>query len=162
MLTGRNNAYKLFSFYTIKGEYGVEAYGWVFLPDNFIIPSGLSFRSIADFPDNKDYRYCRTTQDYTEHLGNIYTVKEWQKMEEAGAVFLKEDGYAHRGGPEGREHRDSYGCYWLKNNCAIELDFDITDEYSPITRHLQCYIHNGDGYGGYYYAYSLRPVYFVK
>ena len=50
--------------------------GWVFLPDDWAVPEGLSFVS-----------------EYNEdNIPNQYTADEWTTMEAAGAVFLPEAG----------------------------------------------------------------------
>lgn len=65
----RPNAANLISIAKVNGMQGL-----VILPDGWVLPQGVSFK-----PGLKDY-YSLSE--------NIYTVAEWTKMEEAGAVFL--------------------------------------------------------------------------
>lgn len=51
--------------------------GLIIIPDDFEVPSGLSFTGNKYYPDSYNY----------------YTVQEWAKMEVAGAVFLPVTGY---------------------------------------------------------------------
>lgn len=53
-------------------------YGYVILPDNWVLPQGLHF---TPCPDNWS--------------SNIYSVSEWTTMEDNGAVFLPCTGYRH-------------------------------------------------------------------
>ncbi|MBR1786161.1 MAG: hypothetical protein IJ756_03245, partial [Paludibacteraceae bacterium] len=62
----RTNASKLRSQATVNG-----VYGYIFLPDNWSLPSGMSFTADAD-----------------DYATNNYSTTNWSKMESAGAVFL--------------------------------------------------------------------------
>jgi hypothetical protein len=87
----RKNAKQLYSKGSIDGVRGM-----IVLPDNWVLPEGLHFTAA---PDN-------LTMDLDI---NIYTRAQWQKMEEAGAVFLC---------PTGRRdglnigYLVEYGGYW--------------------------------------------------
>ena len=67
-------------------------YGYVILPDNWILPHGLHF---TPCPDNWS--------------SNIYSVSEWKTMEDAGAVFLPCTGYRH---VKEVRNAESIGGYW--------------------------------------------------
>ena len=66
-----------------KKKYGratvADKYGYVIVPDNWMVPDGLIF--------NSDTRY-QWGWDY-----NIYTAEQWEVMKESGAVFLPVAGY---------------------------------------------------------------------
>ena len=87
----RKNAKQLYSKGSIDGVRGM-----IVLPDDWVLPEGLHFTAA---PDN-------LTMDLDI---NIYTRAQWQKMEEAGAVFLC---------PTGRRdglnigYLVEYGGYW--------------------------------------------------
>ena len=93
----RDNADKLYSKGSVDGLRGM-----IVLPDNWVLPEGLQFTAQ---PTN-----------LTMNLDiNIYTLAEWQRMEDAGAVFFC---------PTGRRdgtiigHLDHYGCYWSGSRTA--------------------------------------------
>ena len=65
LLEGRANAAELRGFATLQ-----DMHGYVFLPDNWQTPEGLSFTA----GDTWDV--------------NVYDEEQWQPMEQAGAVFL--------------------------------------------------------------------------
>ena len=93
----RDNADKLYS----KGS--VDALrGMIVLPDNWVLPEGLQFTA-------------QPTNLTMELDINKYSREEWQRMEDAGAVFFC---------PTGRRdgtiigHLDHYGCYWSGSRTA--------------------------------------------
>lgn len=55
---------------TVNGVYGL-----VILPDDWTLPTGLSFSSSSNF------------------TSNVYELRDWDKMEKAGAIFLPVAGY---------------------------------------------------------------------
>lgn len=67
----RDNADQLIGTATVN-----NVVGYVLLPDDFMLPSGGYFQSGANDWDN-----------------NIYSISQWQDMENAGAVFLPAGGY---------------------------------------------------------------------
>ena len=96
----RVNADKLYSKGSVDGLRGM-----IVLPDNWVLPEGLQFTAQ---PTN-----------LTMNLDiNKYTPAEWQRMEEAGAVFFC---------PTGRRdgtiigHLDHYGCYWSGSRTADKV-----------------------------------------
>ena len=141
----RPNAEQLFSFATVNDVQGV-----IILPDDWITPEGLSFvpstaqglswRSDAGFFKNDD-------GDCFSH--NIYSYAEWEKMENAGAVFFPAAGNRY-----GKRVRDAGGDgnYWLASSCklasgygACYIDFPPNSLYP--NRHNQRF-----------YGLSVRPV----
>ena len=93
----RKNAKQLYSKGSIDGVRGM-----IVLPDDWLLPEGLHFTAA---PDN-------LTMDLDI---NIYTRAQWQKMEEAGAVFLC---------PTGRRdglkigYLVEYGGYWSSSRAG--------------------------------------------
>lgn len=67
---GRSNADNLWGLATVNG-----VHGFIFLPDNWTTPSGLSFTA-----KTKNWR------------SNQYSLDDWSQMETAGAVFLPAEG----------------------------------------------------------------------
>lgn len=65
LFTGRSDAYNKYGAAIVNGVAGI-----VVLPDNWVLPSGLSFKHSFDYSQN------------------TYDNASWSKMEEAGAVFL--------------------------------------------------------------------------
>ena len=66
--------------------------GLIIIPDDFVVPEGLSFTGNKYYPDSYNY----------------YTVQEWARMEVAGAVFLPVTGYRSGTTRSGA----SEGYYW--------------------------------------------------
>lgn len=64
LFTGRSDAYNKYGAAIVNGVAGI-----VVLPDNWVLPSGLSFKHSFDYSQN------------------TYDNASWSKMEEAGAVF---------------------------------------------------------------------------
>ena len=85
LLSGRTNANNLIGVARINLNADGSRYanGIVFLPDYWICPAGITFKS--------GYSY-----DYVNY--QIFTLSDWQKLEAAGAVFLPASGY--RGGSD--------------------------------------------------------------
>ena len=65
LFTGRSDAYNKYGAAIVNGVAGI-----VVLPDDWVMPSGLSFKHSFDYSQN------------------TYDNASWSKMEEAGAVFL--------------------------------------------------------------------------
>lgn len=75
---------------TVNGKPGL-----IILPDNFVLPEGLSFiGNHAHFEDNK------------------YSSAEWAQMSAAGAVFLPADGYGYNNGSYKTDNVNLQGNYW--------------------------------------------------
>ena len=67
----RTNAASKYSFATLNGSRGM-----VILPDDWTLPSGLSFTAKA-----------------TDYTTNTYSANQWERMEANGAVFLMQTAY---------------------------------------------------------------------
>lgn len=78
LIKGRENASKKYGVAEVAGVGGV-----ILLPDDWVLPKGLSFNSGVASEDGK--QYYRTK--------NIISSGDWQKMESAGAVFFPASGY---------------------------------------------------------------------
>lgn len=61
--------------------------GSILLPDNWVLPEGLTFQAGVATEQNS-YSYSEV---------NNYTLKQWMKMEDAGALFLPAGGYMEKG-----------------------------------------------------------------
>ena len=102
LYSGRTNAANLRSQATVN-----NVHGCIFLPDNWSLPSGVSF-----------------TADANNWTSNTYFASDWVKLEQAGAVFLPAAGYR-----DGTFVYDvgSGGSYWSSTpddtSYAYGLDF---------------------------------------
>lgn len=110
---------------TVLGSFGL-----LLLPDNWVLPEGLEEIK----PNALNYNT------------NIYGASDWEKMENAGAVFLPSAGYR-----EGRiiKSPTSEGVYWSSNYNNADRAWDIRFSSSY-------YYLNDNRYR--YYGYSIRLV----
>lgn len=86
---GRSNAENLFAMGSVNGQNGI-----IVLPDNWTLPSGLTFvPSIlkGSVWNEMNARYVNENSDNFSH--NTYTASQWYKMEENGAVFVPAGGF---------------------------------------------------------------------
>ncbi len=101
---GRTNASSLYGAASINGINGV-----ILLPDNWILPSGLTFN--AGMATSGSYNSV-----------NTYSLSEWQQLEANGAVFLPASGYRY-----GKSfYQEDNGTYWSSSPCsrgAYNCDF---------------------------------------
>ena len=118
ILFGRTNASNLRAEGTVNGVHGL-----ILLPDNWTLPEGLTF--LPGYIGN---------EEYTE---NVYSLAQWETMEDAGAVFL----------PHAGSRTGGYGNMW---NGSVEATFvnDETGFYSWVDN-VQIY--------GYYWSSTLHP-----
>lgn len=95
--SNRANADQLCGVACVNGNNGL-----ILLPDNWILPSGLTFNpGFSDMPS--------TSAKFAEH--NNYTVEQWRQLESAGAVFLPVAGY--REGKKYDSDNKNWGAkYW--------------------------------------------------
>ena len=94
---GRTNASSLYGAASINGINGV-----VILPDNWILPSGLTFN--AGMATSGSYGSV-----------NTYSMSELQQLEANGAVFLPASGYRY-----GKSfYQEDNGTYWSSSACNI-------------------------------------------
>lgn len=88
--------------------------GYVFLPDEWTLPSGLQFTP---------GKTAQTTQgDWSKVAStNIYDINQWDAMEKKGAVFLPTAGSRQNGkvGPAG-----THGFYWTATHSPTSLMSD--------------------------------------
>ena len=132
---GRTNAATLFGLGSVNGLNGT-----ILLPDNWTLPSGLSFTASTSTGlvwTDDSYYY----DSNGGHFGdNTYTTEQWATMEAAGAVFLPAAGYRYG---TGVRYVGSYGYYWSSTpydeNYAYDLYFD-SDYLDP-----QSYGHRSGG-----------------
>ena len=104
----RTNHAQLFSGATVNGIGGL-----IILPDEWVLPEGLSFVSAEEAGlQDKGSRYTGVSNIYAI---NTYSAEQWELMEAAGAVFLPAAGYRH-------EYTVSYvqteGNYWTSATLA--------------------------------------------
>lgn len=112
LFNNRKDNAKLYGMGTIAGIGGA-----ILLPDNWenVKPSGVSFWSYSEGNANDHFS------------DNTYTAKQWEKMEDAGAVFLPAAGGRNGTGVNGA---GSYGTYWSSTQYdsynAYKLGFDMS------------------------------------
>ena len=108
-LTIEETSYLFFDSGKMKGQATVNGvHGIVIFPDNWTLPAGLSFTS---FPKNW------TT--------NVYSVSEWQQMQDAGAVFLPCAGARY--GSEVVQLEEKAQC-WSSSSVeeyAFKMEYDV-------------------------------------
>lgn len=112
---------------TVNGKPGL-----IILPDNFVLPEGLSFIG-----------------NHAHVEENIYSSAEWAQMSAAGAVFLPADGYGYNDGSYKTDNVNLQGNYWSStpNPSASEKAYVI--QFEELT------IHNKQSYDTTMY-YSVR------
>ena len=105
LLVGRANADRLFGFGTVNGITGL-----ILLPDEWTTPSEVTFASGGEkgMEWNSNSGLYNSSNDH--FADNVYTDAQWQKMENAGAVFLPAAGYRRE--TTGYSVGES-GNYWL-------------------------------------------------
>ena len=94
LLNTRANASSLKGVAQVNGVNGL-----ILLPDNWVCPAGVTFKS--GFHSNYGVDYYAAYQ--------TFTAAEWSKLESAGAVFLPAVGYRRGSNVSGVLHR---GVYW--------------------------------------------------
>ncbi len=121
ILYDRPNADKLFSTGTVH-----DAQGILILPDNWQTPDGLTFKSSTETgllleADGTCYISQGRLEEYWH---NKYTADEWQRMEQAGAVFLPaansrsgidastRGAYYWTGTPDSNKSTEAYSFYY--------------------------------------------------
>ena len=106
---GRPNASSLRGVAQVNG-----VNGWIFLPDNWTCPEGVTFKSGFHSSYGVDYYAAYQT----------FTAEQWAKLEAAGAVFLPAAGYRYGSDVDSVQ---GYGGYWSAtendNYYAGSLDF---------------------------------------
>ena len=129
----RANAGKLFGVGSVDGVKGT-----ILLPDDWTTPSGVVFTPSTEkgLTDQGGY-YTNTSSDNYSH--NTYTLADWEKMEEAGAVFLPAVGRRYGQSVSGVQSR---GGYWSSSTeeatRAYILEF-LSSNLNPKTSTARCY-----------------------
>lgn len=113
--------------------------GVIILPDVWVLPDGLSF-----------------TAGQHAYSGNVYTLDDWAKMEENGAVFLPAAGY--RTTATKFNYINKRARYWSSTSPKEGLD------NASITAYTLFINENTLGQNNYkrHYGYSVRLVRFVE
>ena len=102
LLRERNNYDRLFGYATVNGVQGI-----ILLPDTWELPADIVFHSCADMGFVlEESGYQSDTEHYAD---NIYASSVWDKMADAGAVFLPCAGWRN-----GKSTTETlwYGDYW--------------------------------------------------
>lgn len=141
----RTNAQKLFGLGSVNGVKGT-----IILPDSWTTPANITFTPSTEkgLANNQDRDYYNFNGDNYSH--NTYTLSDWQKLEDAGAIFLPAAGF--RFGQSVLYVQDR-GDYWSStasdSNYVFHMNFDS---------------HNFDPQGYSYRVtnYSVRLVQDVK
>lgn len=132
LIEGRPNASNKVGYAFVAEDDGAIFFsGVVILPDNFVLPSGLSFVPGFGLNDNLAL--------------NTYSLGDWERMEINGAVFLPTTGA--RMGTDVRE-TDGRGFYWSTTNNgsdAKHFSFTLEGYFCP-------------GNGSRYDGQAVRPV----
>ena len=106
--------------------------GYIFLPDSWTLPDGLSFVANAS--------------TVSQVAKNTYTIEQWQKMEQNGAVFLPVTGIRTDQGPKwaGKDSGglDGYCCFYWTATPSGEDAWYFFDNIPS---------HTGSGFGNGYY-----------
>lgn len=99
VVNGRPNATDLRAAAQVNG-----VNGWIFLPDNWICPSGINFLPGVGYANN------------------IFNIEQWLLFEEAGAIFLPSAGIRRGGGTEYTSNTNDsatpYGRYWTSTTIS--------------------------------------------
>lgn len=115
----RNNASARYGAAVVNSVRGI-----VFLPDIWISPTGINL--LIDHSDNRDF------------ADNTFSIDEWNKLEEAGAVFLPIGGYVNSNGEYvAAKKSDAYAGYW-------------TSTYNSSSQAYILYVRYGKTAGGWY------------
>ena len=118
----RSNAAKLFGHASVNGVNGI-----IILPDNWAgVPAGLTFAPSTEKGLVDEGLFYRDDSFVSHWTDNIYTLSEWQKMEEAGAVFFPAAGIRNTGNMLTKVQ--SKGAYWTstKNGSGYAYQMDVT------------------------------------
>ena len=117
ILTERENAKNLYGVATVN-----ENKGLIILPDNWVLPIGLTFKPGV------------SESSFEAYARNVYTIEQWEKMEAAGAVFLPVCGRRYGNVSDEMNVKDTdHGYYW-----ASDYDNNTTD-YKSKAYHVEIY-----------------------
>lgn len=140
---GRTNASKLFGFGRVNGVEGV-----IILPDNWVIPEGVTFTSCASSGMSwtevaMGYSYVGNSSiDYYDN--NTYSETQWFTMQANGAVFL----------PAAYYYEGWVGVYWSATHSGSDYAYSLEfDKYVLTPKYYQA---------AYSQRYLLRSVRLVQ
>lgn len=106
----RENADKLFAMATVAGVRGV-----ILFPDSFTGVDGINILMATDAGmfkySDMSYYYTDDTEGVDHYSDNIYDSGQWQKLEDAGAVFFPHCGYRNEG-----YYQTEPALYWLSQS----------------------------------------------
>ena len=114
LLNTRTNASVLKGVAQVNGVNGL-----IFLPDTWVCPEGITFKSGFHSSYGADYYAAYQT----------FTAEQWSKLESAGAVFLPASGYRFGSSVYDVQH---YGDYWSAtefSSFAYSLGFYSDEAY---------------------------------
>ena len=124
ILMFRENAEKLFGYGTIDGIRGL-----FILPDDWQCPDGITFTSSVEAGFENQYDWYYTNGENENYNYNNFTKSDWEKISEAGGVFLPVTGM--RWGTE-CDHVGISGHYWTSSfygeefaNCLCLFEHDL-------------------------------------
>ena len=130
LLYNRNSANSLRGVAQVNGINGL-----ILLPDNWINPAGVTFKS--GFHGNYGVDYYAAYQ--------TFTIDQWAKLEAAGAAFLPAAGYRIGSDVDNMQY---YGFYWSATENNTDYAGDL--RFYSLTDYM--YNHNR------FYGYSVRLV----
>jgi len=114
LLMFRDNASNLFGHGTINGNKGL-----IILPDDFSLPSGISFTSSPNNGFTNQYNWYWTNFDKDAYIKNNYSLEEWSLLEKEGAIFLPGNSGMRCG--EETSHVGISGHYWTSSHYGDEF-----------------------------------------
>jgi len=132
LLKTRTNATEKYGVATVG-----DVNGLILLPDDFVFPEGVSFKSGIASTNGSTYYKTK----------NEYTTETWAELENRGAVFLSAAGYRY--GTDQVTNIGWYGKYWTST---------ISDDTFSYYMHIQ----SNDVYCKTYYRFAGQPIRLVK
>ena len=113
---GRTNASSYFGLGCVNGVNGI-----ILLPDNWVLPSGITFTAstIQGLENQGTYYYNKDGNNFSH---NTYTIEQWSKLEEAGAIFLPTAGERWGTSVDGV---GSDGLYWASTPRGAGFAYSI-------------------------------------
>ena len=118
--------------------------GWILLPDNWVKPDDVDF-----IPGRQQISAPNNYADYSTGKIN-YSVSDWEKMEQAGAVFIPAASVRNLG--DGPSSVDHFGYYWSNTNSDTDNAYML--QIDAISSDCNAWFKN--------YGASVRLVYEVK
>lgn len=113
MLMYRKNAEKLFGYGSIGDRCGL-----FILPDDFILPNGMTFVPATEDGFTNQYNWYWTNKTKDNYTKNNYTVNDWTTLKASGAVFLPCSGMRYE---DETSHINYSGHYWTSSHYGREF-----------------------------------------